>query len=231
MFARPETGKTTFLASEISHFLDQTDNRPIVWLNNEEQGQKVMLRVIQSYFGVDMPTLMSNPQKYRDAFMRRTQGKLMMLDSANISKADVRSITKSENPAILVYDQIDKIKGFANDREDLRLGAIYQYAREEAKDGNHAAIAVCQSDASGEGVRWLHMDNVANAKTAKQAEADFIFGIGRVHDDNQQYVRFINISKNKLMGDPDSDPQLKHGKFEVLIEPHIARYRDVIGYD
>ncbi len=75
------------------------------------------------------------------------------------------------------------------------------------------------------------MDNVANAKTAKQAEADFIMGIGRTHDDAAEFVRYFNISKNKLMGDPDSDPNLRHGRFETLIEPHIARYRDVINYD
>lgn len=34
LFARPETGKTTFLASECSYMLDQLpDNRPLVWLN------------------------------------------------------------------------------------------------------------------------------------------------------------------------------------------------------
>ena len=32
IFARPETGKTTFLASEISYFATQTD-RPILWFN------------------------------------------------------------------------------------------------------------------------------------------------------------------------------------------------------
>ncbi|HET8685640.1 MAG TPA: hypothetical protein VFM18_03115, partial [Methanosarcina sp.] len=34
LFARPETGKTTFLASETSYMLDQLpDNRPLLWLN------------------------------------------------------------------------------------------------------------------------------------------------------------------------------------------------------
>ncbi len=37
IFARPETGKTTFLASEISHMVQQTEG-DIIWFNNEEQG-------------------------------------------------------------------------------------------------------------------------------------------------------------------------------------------------
>jgi len=229
IFARPETGKTTFLASEISNFLTQT-TRPIVWFANEEEGNKVMLRVIQAFFGITVDGLLSNIRKYKSAFEEHTAKRLYMFNDASLSKREVESVIKDLNPELVVYDQLDKVKGFQNDREDLRLGSIYQWAREGAK-GKHSAIGVSQSDATGEGVRWLTMDNVANAKTAKQAEADFIMGIGRTHDDAAEFVRYFNISKNKLMGDPDSDPNLRHGRFETLIEPHIARYRDVINYD
>lgn len=74
------------------------------------------------------------------------------------------------------------------------------------------------------------MEHVANAKTAKQAEADFILGIGRSNDPAQQYARFLTVIKNKLLGDKDSMPDLRHGHFEVLIEPLIARYIDVIKF-
>jgi hypothetical protein len=75
------------------------------------------------------------------------------------------------------------------------------------------------------------MEHVANAKTAMQAEADFILGIGKVNDQNQEYVRFLNISKNKLFGDQDSIPDLRHGRFETMIEPQIARYKDIIKFN
>ena len=40
LFARPETGKTTFLTSEISHMLTQLkdEDGPIIWFNNEQVG-------------------------------------------------------------------------------------------------------------------------------------------------------------------------------------------------
>ena len=142
---------------------------------------------------------------------------------------DVEQVVKRLSPGLVIYDQIDKIKGFQNDREDLRLGSIYQWARELAK-GSHAAIGVCQADGTAEGVRYLTMEHVANAKTAKQAEADWILGIGRTHDNDGEYIRYFNISKNKLVGDDDSLPELRHGKFEVIIEPTLARYKDVIDY-
>lgn len=229
LFARPETGKTTFLASEVTSFLAQGDE-VIVWLNNEEQGSKVMLRVYQAYFGVTKEELLRNPKKYREQFQRETGGRFHLFDSAQIHRNDVERIVSKLAPAVVVYDQIDKIKGFVNDREDLRLGSIYQWARELAK-GSHAAIGVCQADGQAEGVRYLTMEHVANAKTAKQAEADWILGIGTVHDDASPTTRYLNISKNKLTGDEDSISQLRHGRFEVLIEAEIARYRDVIKFN
>lgn len=228
VFARPETGKTTFLASEVTRFLDGSE-QPIVWFNNEEQGAKVMLRIYQAYFGVTKEQLLSNPKRFHSEFKARTAGRFHLFDSATIHRKEVERVVASTSPGVVIYDQIDKIKGFNNDREDLRLGSIYQWARELAK-GSHAAIGVCQASGSGEGVRYLTMDHVANALTAKQAEADFIIGIGKSHDSTEENIRFLNISKNKLTGDADSIPNLRHGRFEVLLKAELARYEDITNY-
>jgi len=188
-----------------------------------------MIRIYQAYFGVTLDVLMANVGKFKKAFNEQVGERFQLYDSATISRREVEKVVQRVQPSIVIYDQIDKIKGFNADREDLRLGTIYQWARELAK-GSHAAIGVCQADGTAEGVRYLTMEHVANAKTAKQAEADWILGIGKVHDDNLQKVRYLNISKNKLFGDPDSISELKHGHFECLIAADIARYEDVVTY-
>mgnify|MGYP000072425774 FL=1 len=225
VFARPETGKTTFLTSEVSNFITQTD-KDILWIVNEEQPEKVMLRVIQAYFGITLETLYGNIQHYRKLFKEQTGGRFKLYNSSASNKNAVESLCKKHLPALIVFDQIDKIQGFKADREDLLLGAIYQWARELAKRFA-PVIGVTQADGSGEGVRWLTMANVANAKTAKQAEADWILGIGAIPDSGWESVRFFNISKNKLLGDTDSNPELRHGKLTAIIEPQLARYQDV----
>ena len=230
VFARPETGKTTFIADVASGALDQVD-QPVIWFNNEEQDNKVMLRVVQSYFGIKLDVLLANARKYNEDFNQRVGNKFLLVNSSrvDITRSNVERILEARRPALIIYDQIDKIKGFKADRDDLVYGAIYQWARELAKK-YAPTIGVCQADGSGEGQKWLSMANVANAKTSKQAEADFILGIGKTHDEAAEYVRYINISKNKLMGDADSEPSLRHGRFETIIEPEIARYRDVVNY-
>lgn len=228
IFARPETGKTTFLADQVSFMaqqLKETDG-PILWFNNEEQGKKVKLRVYQAALQATVSSLRQDPIRARETYKRRVNDKIKIIDSASIHKRQVEAICKKENPSLILFDQIDKIKGFSSDREDLIMGAIYQWAREIAKT-YCPVIGVCQADGTAEGEKWLHMGHVSNAKTAKQAEADFILGIGKVHEAGFEPVRFFNISKNKLTGDTDSDPTLRHSRFQVIIKPEIARYEDI----
>lgn len=233
VFARPETGKTTFLASEASHMLLHTEN-PILWFNNEEAGSKVKLRVYQAFFGVTLEELYGNVDHYSKLFKEQSQGRFKLLDSAQINRRDVEALCKKYNPGLVIFDQIDKLQGFDADREDLLLGRIYRWARELAKQ-YCPIIGVTQADGSGEGVRWLTMANVANAKTSKQAEADFILGIGCTQEQGWESVRFLNISKNKLIGTgiqstnggtpPTSNN--RHGKHQVFINPELARYSDI----
>lgn len=227
VFARPETGKTTWLANEITHMAGQIPEGkgPILWFNNEEGGYKVKIRIMQAALGCNLASLYSNRDKSFAKYMEVTKGNIKLKDSASINKREISKLCRELNPSLIVFDQIDKIKGFDNDREDLRLGSIYIWARELAK--NYCpVIGVCQADVSGEGKKYLTMDNVANAKTSKQAEADWILGIGTVHDEGLKYVRYLHLSKNKLSGDEDTIPELRHGKMEVLIQPDIARYKD-----
>lgn len=231
VFARPETGKTTFLASEISYMLDQLqeEDGSVIWFNNEQVGAEVMLRMYQGYFGLTLEAIKANVAKYEAAFKSRTKGKFLLVDNANISKAMVEKIVKRFNPSLIVFDQIDKIKGFVNDREDLRLGAIYIWARELAKM-YCPVIGICQADGTAEGQKWLTMDHVANAKTSKQAEADWILGMGAIHAEGMQFIRYLHLSKNKLIGDEDTLTKLRHGRMEVLIQPEIARFKDIVNY-
>ena len=228
IFARPETGKTTFLASETTHMSEQlTDaDGPVIWFNNEEQGNKVKLRCYQAALGLNMTQLFSNLAGNRDAYMAKTKGKHKIFDAGIIHKSTVEQVCKQFKPSLVIFDQIDKITGFNNDREDLRLGQIYQWARELAKE-HCPVIAVCQADGTGEGQKWLTMANVANAKTSKQAEADWIVGIGKIADAGYENLRFLHASKNKLMGDEDTLPDMRHGRKEVLINAGIARYEDI----
>jgi hypothetical protein len=208
------------MASQLSD-----DDGPILWFNNEEGGAKVKVRLYQAALGVSLVELYMDRKKSYNSYMKLTKGKIKLYDSASVTKWQVDRIVKELKPSLIVFDQIDKIKGFNADRNDLRLGSIYIWARELAKS-HCPVIGICQSDVSGEGKKWLTMDNVAESKTSKQAEADWILGLGKTHELGTEFNRYLHLSKNKLSGDDDTDPSLRHGKLEVLIQPDIARYCD-----
>ena len=226
IFARPESGKTTFLASEVSYMSAQTD-RPIIWFNNEEQGEKVRLRIIQATLGYTNDDIWKDKELTQRLYNEQTKSHIKIIDEPAIHRGDVELVLENLQPTLVIFDQIDKLYGFDADRDDLHLGAIYIWARELAKKYACAVIGVCQSDGQGEGVKWLTMAHVANAKTSKQAEADWILGIGKSNEVSTDDIRFFNISKNKLYGDSNTDPNERHGRFEVYIRPMIARYEDL----
>ena len=225
IFARPETGKTTFLASEISHMVEQTDGN-ILWFNNEEQGNKVGIRCFQAVLGMTTDSLWKDLDRNQKVYDMKTKDQIKIYDFEDSSSIQrIEQILKTTKPALIIFDQIDKLKGFKAERKDLELKAIYQWAREIAKT-YAPVIAVSQASGEAEGKPWLTMDMVDGSKTAKQGEADWILGIGK-ESDNTSRFRYFNICKNKLLGDSDTLPEKRHGSAKVLIRAEVARYEDL----
>jgi replicative DNA helicase len=227
---RPETGGTTFLANQVGYILSDIPDSVVLWINNEEQGEKVVIRVFQSFFNTTYKELIVNAPSYNEKFHETVGERFRFYDNTIASNKDVERLCEQVKPNLIIFDQIDKIKGFTDEREDLRLGNIYIWARELAKQ-YCPIIAVTQASGEAEGKKYLTMDMIANSKTAKAAEADWILGIGMSHNDGEEYTRYLSIMKNKLLGDADSKPELRHGKMPVTILPEVARFEDAIKWN
>lgn len=228
VFARPETGKTTFLASELTFMAEQVpiDAGPIVWFNNEQAGADVQERISQATLGATREQLYKDLDGNDAQYNARIRGKLILIDNASFNKRDIEGILKELKPSLIVFDQIDNLKGFKADRPDLEFKEIYQWGRELAKIYG-PVIGICQAGGTGEDKKWLTMNDVDSSKTSKQGAADWILGIGKIHEQGYEQVRFLHLSKNKLPGDKDSDGRERHGRWQVLIRPEIARYADM----
>lgn len=228
--ARPETGKTTLMASEVSNFFPQLeDGRPIIWVNNEESGDKVMFRVLQSYFGMAVGDIEADKERYEKEFQAAVKDRFLLCsdDSGLNEVKKLNALFEEYNPCLIVFDQLDKVSGFHKaEREDLRIGSLYEWARDLAKKYG-PVIAVSQVDGSGEGVKWIQMNQLRGSKTDKIGEADAIVTIGKSAEEGKEYTRYIHVPKNKLFGGPISEEVHRHGFFEVSIVPHLARYEGV----
>lgn len=228
-FARPETGKTTFLAHVVTHMVSQA-KRPALWINNEEGGNKVLLRCYQSFLGLTSNKLFSDRKRSQDHFKDGIGDNLRLVNDPTLDWRKAEKIIAQTKPVLVVIDQLDKLLGFDAERNDLVLKFKYQWAREVAKKYNCAVIGVCQAGGTAENKKKLVMTDVDSSHTAKQGEADWILGIGKVEGDGMENVRYFNIIKNKLVGDEDSNPDLRHGFFDVIIDPEVGRYKDRIDW-
>jgi replicative DNA helicase len=224
IFKRPETGGTTLLASEVTHMATQGD-RPVLWINNEEQGSKVKLRCYEAHFGQPLKALVKDWEKYKKQYMDALGGRILLYDKAFVRAKEIERVCYKENPSLIIFDQIDKIKGFDADRYDLEMKATYQWSRELAKEYG-PVIGICQASASAENKQWLSMDDVDSSKTAKQGEADWMLGIGKQYKEGMENVRYLSVVKNKLVGDEDTLEEMRHGRAPVIILPQIARFAD-----
>lgn len=232
LYARPETGKTTFLSSEGTYMAEQAKAKglgPVLWLNNEEKGSKVKIRNFQSAFKVTTKEIYADADKYRKMWLDHYGGMIKLIDEPRITAKMVENLCEEFKPSLIIFDQLDKIAWQDSERNDLKLKAIYQWAREIAK-AYAPFIAVCQAGGSADGKKYLDMNDVDSSTTAKQGEADFMFGIGKTFDEKEESQRFISISKNKLLGDSDSLEDMRHAKVPVIIHPTVARYEDFVRF-
>ncbi|CAB4182404.1 AAA domain containing protein, partial [uncultured Caudovirales phage] len=225
------TGKTTFAASEVTHMATQLkDTRPVIWVNNEEESNKVMLRIMQSALGVtladiqaDLPRATAEYEKIMGMHNR------ILVTHNDSTKCNVHSLTEmfeKHNPAIIVFDQLDKVAGFereADGKEYDRLGRVYKWGR-EASHKYGPVFAISQTDGASGADQYIRMNQLRGSKVDKPGEADAIITIGKSSDPTKKYNRYIHVPKNKMFGGARSEEAHREGYWEVEIAPEIARY-------
>lgn len=230
--ARPDSGKTTMLAAESSFMAPQlTNEQCVLWFNNEEEGRKVKFRIIQAAIGWTTKDILANPIKAYAEY-EKTVGhlkKILVYDRPSFSVRDVTAVLKDYNPGLIIFDQLRKVKGFEKEggNDVGRLQLLFQQAREWAKE-YAPVINVHQARGDAEGQRWIELNQMHGSQTDIQGEVDAIIALGRTHEPGLEYSRFIYTPKNKLSGGPKSNEKYRNGKWEVEIQPEIARFRGAL---
>lgn len=229
--ARFETGKTTWMTSEVTALAqDLPDDTPVLWINNEESGKAVALRIIQAALQRRTQDIMVNPNKAQDDYVKLLgrQDKIVVKDKSDASVYDVDRWCEELKPGLIVFDQLWKVHGFEKvaGNEVGRQAKLFAWAREKAKQYG-PTITVHQADGSAEGQPWLDGGQLYGSKTAAQGEADVLIMMGKSNTPGEELQRHMSIVKNKLPGSKHTDPALRQGKFIITIVPELAMFKGV----
>lgn len=226
---RPDKGKTTFIASELTHLASQLpEGQCAIWLNNEGPGKRIIPRLYQAALGLKTSELIAlNQQGRLKSAYAEVMGaidRIRVIDIHNADNWTVEAIVERNQPGIVVYDMIDNVRGFGDAaRTDLGLERMYQWGRELAVKHEHSALATSQISNEGDGLQFPTLGMLKDSKTGKQGACDFQMMIGASNDPGLAAVRYIGMPKNKLRREgaaPDPRATVKY-------DPQRARYEDI----
>lgn len=212
--ARPDAGKTSFIADNITYMATQmpsyfeNGNRPIIWFNNEGPGDRIQERIIQAALGLPASKIVKLQKAGRlwtdyTVAIGGDMLRIRVLDVHGYKSWQIEEIVKQTQPGLVVFDMIDNIKFDGEvlnggQRTDQVLEGMYQWARELAVRYKLIALATSQISNDGEGLAYPTLGMLKDSKTGKQGAADFIITLGKKSEIMYENIRFVGLTKNKL---------------------------------
>ena len=223
---RPETGGTTFLTSEFTYMLSQLpEGKSAIIFNNEEGGDKIGLRLVQSALGKTTPDIEADPvaiQAEYNAWKGDRNVYIYEKNDGQLTTYDIKRVLKAHPECWLIgLNVLDKIGGFNKMDEVGRYRRLAQFARDIARE-HGAVIAIAQADASAEGVQYLDQTQLYGSKTGVQGECDVMIMIGK--DLEEDDVRYFSIAKNKKPITGRMDFSARHLRFKCKFDGNCGRF-------
>jgi replicative DNA helicase len=208
---RPDTGKTSFIASELRTMVKTIPaDRPAIWFNNEGEGNRIIKRLYQAMLGSNIDELIelkdegTIEQLYAEAGGDRVQ----VIDCHDWTTTMVEQVVGDVKPSLVIFDMIDNLE-FSGEmrlghdqRTDQILESQYQWGRKLGVKHGFPVMATSQVSAEAEHQAetqcWPAMHMLKDSKTGKQGAADLMIMIGLSSDPMCANDRYISTPKNKL---------------------------------
>jgi len=221
---RPEVGGTSFLVSELTHMMEQTNGNAILF-NNEEAPDKVYSRIVSSALGLDYRKLLGDPARYQQEYDKwRGSSSLDLVHDTSMSVSSIHKKLEEKPYDLIGINVLLKVGGTGKTEDHDKFQELGEECRRIAQSYG-PVIAIVQADPSAEGMQFIPQDRIYKSKTALQGEADALIMIGTGDTSIQQdSVRYIHVAKNKLPPADCTDIGLKHIRSEVRFDMGSGRF-------
>lgn len=229
---RPDKGKTSFLAAALTGFAKQMrglglDGRPLLWLNNEGSGKRIIPRVYQAALGITFEEMvqMSNAGTLRAAYQKAVDGQeIRVKDCHGSTMGQLEQIIEEMNPCAVVFDMLGNFRmpsaGGGNKTDALEQ--MWQEAREMAVRHDFVAMPTIQISADGDNMLFPPYSALKDSKTGVQGACDVILMMGAMNSIDMDTVRGFSTPKNKrqMPGKPSNVQS------QVFFEPATCQFLD-----
>lgn len=207
---RPDSGKTSFITSELAGMVQALeDDDTVLWFNNESEGNRIIKRAYSSFLRCNVNELLLRKSggTLLDDYRNAGGNKLRVIDCHGWTTKMVEQVMEDVKPKLVIFDMIDNLE-FAGtmkkgqERTDQILEAQYQWARTLGVTYSCPVMATSQISAEVEQQAdtqcWPPQHALKDSKTGKQGAVDTIIMIGKSADPMCATQRYISTPKNKL---------------------------------
>lgn len=201
VFARPETGKTSFVLDMMCGFARQLapTNATLLYLSNEEGIERLRLRAYCAMLGRTKQAISDNVEEAEKWWVAYGGDRLKMIGGCTHIDL-VEKYINHFKPQVVAIDQGPKVNIHGKEDNVRKLQLLYNSYRELAKEYNTAILTAGQADNLSENRKLLGLNNMDFSKVGIPGELDYAIGIGMTNEPGMENRRYINISKNKLRG-------------------------------
>lgn len=200
-----DSGKTSFLSSELSYMAQQLhDDQYILWLNNEGDWRRILPRIYSATLNCTQADLIQHKQQAAKQYTKKMHGnpnRIKIMDIQGQHIKDVERLLCQNPPSLLVFDMLDHLRGFekfaSSEGSHERYGMLYQWAREMSSQ-YCPIIATSQLNREGSNCMYPDITNMKGSGVDKQAAAVYILMIGALNGDDS--TRYLSTPKFKIGG-------------------------------
>lgn len=232
--ARPDKGKsslTAFIAAHIAPQLpDFFDNdRPLLWLNNEGMGRRLLPRIYQAALDVDVDELykMSNAGLLVPAYTKKMRGdaqRIRVKDMHGADLARIEQVIEKMRPAAVITDMPANFKmpggGSGSVVQDTENK--WQELREMACRHDFIHFGTCQISNDGDDQLYPAYSDLKDSKTGIQGATDIILMLGALNNPDAYALRGLSTPKNKFA----LPGKRSHVQGEVIFDGAKCQFRD-----
>lgn len=228
--AAPGAGKTSLIAFTVAKLAVQMDalygDRPVLWLNNEGSGTRILSRVVSAALNATYDEVLQYKQEgtldkmYRDAMFG--SNRLLIRDAHGYTMANVERLVQSVRPCMVVFDMMAHFSiGTRMIESHEKVERLWQAARELAVKYKFIALGTSQFSVDGIRSTYPTIENLKDSKVGVQGAIETMIFMGKSNDEAMDKIRYFSCPKVKRVRNG-----AKELRFQAYFDTDRCQFRD-----